>query len=358
MQTRRIRRWLPALLAALLAGALTAGAAIGAGVDDDDDDDRDSYIVGLWGDVPYSDAQASTGVPNVIADMNRAGVAFSVHDGDIKSGGSRCDNPVYAQFEGYLDALRAPAMYTPGDNEWTDCDRANNGAYSSAERLAYIRANLFDTQMSHGKRRMRLEVQAAPYVENRRWHVGDVTYATLHVVGSDNNCSGDVAPDPAECAARSTATNQWLRDAFDAAAARRSVGILLVIQANPGFDTFDGGTPFFRSPPRNPQTLNASSGSADGFTSFLRALREETIAFGKPVVLVHGDSHYFRIDKPLLDAAGNRIENVTRVETPGNNAQSGSNDVQWVSARVDPRDEEVFSFQQEVVPANLPSYQP
>jgi hypothetical protein len=27
-------------------------------------------------------------------------------------------------------------------------------------------------------------------------------------------------------------------------------------------------------------------------------LREETVAFRKPVVLVHGDSHYFRIDKP------------------------------------------------------------
>jgi hypothetical protein len=80
-------------------------------------------------------------------------------------------------------------------------------------------------------------------------------------------------------------------------------------------------------------------------------------------VLVHGDSHYFRIDKPLLDAtdqqvpAGNRIENFTRVETPGNNAQSGSNDVQWVSVRVDRRDPEVFSFQQEVVPANLVPYQ-
>jgi hypothetical protein len=73
---------------------------------------------------------------------------------------------------------------------------------------------------------------------------------------------------------------------------------------------------------------------------------------------VHGDSHYFRIDKPLLDAAGNRIEPFTRVETPGDNARSGSNDVQWVSVRVGPDDPEVFSFQQEVVAANLPAYQP
>jgi hypothetical protein len=147
--------------------------------------------------VPYSNAQATAGVPNLIADMNRERLAFSVHDGDIKAGGGRCDNPVYAQFEGYLNDLRAPAMYTPGDNEWTDCDRPAAGGFDSEEeRLAYIRANLFDTQTSHGKRKMRLEVQAAPYVENRRWHVGGVTYATLHVVGSDNNRSGDNCAGP------------------------------------------------------------------------------------------------------------------------------------------------------------------
>jgi hypothetical protein len=359
MRTRRLQRWAPVVLASLLAAALTAGVAVGAGRDDDGGKNgKAPHVVGLWGDVPYSEAQTSAGVPNLIADMNREKLAFSVHDGDIKSGSSRCDNPVYAQFEAFLDALEAAAVYTPGDNEWTDCDRANNGSYSSAERLAYIRANLFDTQTSYGKRELRLEVQAAPYVENRRWHFGGVTYATLHVVGSDNNCSGDVGPDPAECAARSAATNQWLRAAFDAAEVQDSPGIMLVIQGNPGFDTFDGGTPFFRSPPRNPQTLNAASGSPDGYTDFLRALREETIAFGNPVVLVHGDSHYFRVDKPLLDAAGNRIENFTRVETPGNNAQSGSNDVQWVSVEVDPRDDEVFTFQQEVVRANVPAYQP
>jgi hypothetical protein len=35
------------------------------------------------------------------------------------------------------------------------------------------------------------------------------------------------------------------------------------------------------------------------------------------VVAVHGDSHYPRIDKPLLDADGRRVQNFTRVETFG-----------------------------------------
>ena len=291
-----------------------------------------------------------SGVPNLIADMNRSRLAFSVHDGDIKAGGGRCDDAVYLQFEGYLNSLRSPAMYTPGDNEWTDCDRPAAGGFSSAERLEFLRANLFDSSRSFGQEPIRLEVQDDPYVENRRWHHGPVTYATLHVVGSDNNRSGDVAPDPVEWAARDAATIEWLRETFAEAEDRDAAGVMLVIQANPGFDMAD--------PARAPQRDALTLGPDDGFANFMRALREETIAFGRPVVMVHGDSHYFRIDKPLLDSAGNRIETFTRVETPGNNAQSASNDVQWVNARVDPRDPEVFSFEHEVIEANLVPYLP
>jgi hypothetical protein len=36
-----------------------------------------------------------------------------------------------------------------------------------------------------------------------------------------------------------------------------------------------------------------------------------------------------RIDKPLVDATGLRLVNFTRIETPGNNAVNGNNDVNW-----------------------------
>ena len=315
--------------------------------DDDDRDEGSSHALGVWGDVPYSDVQTTSGVPNLIADMNRQRLAFTVHDGDIKAGGSRCDDTVYAQFEAFLNSLRAPAMYTPGDNEWTDCDRPAAGGFDSEERLQHIRANLFDRATSHGQRRMRLAVQEAPYVENRRWRVDDVVYATLHVVGSDNNL-GDVAPDPVEWAARDAATNEWLRETFDEARRERAAGVLLVIQANPGFDASDPT----RAPLRDPRTLLASTGRPDGFTNFLRALRAETIAFRRPVVMVHGDSHYFRIDQPLQDEQGRRVENFIRLETPGDNAQNGNNDVHWVKVAVDPSSREVFSFELQVVPGN------
>ena len=107
-----------------------------------------------------------------------------------------------------------------------------------------------------------------------------------------------------------------------------------------------------RAPLRDPRTLAETDANPDGFQSFLVALRTDTIDFQKPVVLVYGDSHYFRIDKPLLDTQGRRLENFTRVETFGDNAANGLNDVHWVKVLVDPSSRDVFAFQPQIVPAN------
>ena len=85
-----------------------------------------------------------------------------------------------------------------------------------------------------------------------------------------------------------------------------------------------------------------------GFNDLLALLERETIAFARPVVLVHGDTHYFRIDKPLVSSVSHRrLENFTRVETFGNP------DSHWVRATVDPRDPQVFTFRQQIVEKNL-----
>lgn len=107
-----------------------------------------------------------------------------------------------------------------------------------------------------------------------------------------------------------------------------------------------------RAPLRNPRTLVQTDGQPDGFREFLAALRDEVVAFRKPVAYVHGDSHYFRIDKPFLDAQGRRLENFTRIETFGNSAAADNNDVQWLKVVVAPRSREVFSYQPQIVPGN------
>jgi len=372
---RRARNiFLPAFLALVFVAisfSLAHEGNDGRDGDDRNDDERNNaYAIGLWGDLPYSEIQATVGVPNLIADMNSQKLAFSVHDGDLRQGSgtaavpSTCDDALYLRSLDYLNSFHAPAMFTPGDNDWVDCDRPANGGFSSLERLSHQREVFFSTNESLGKRTMRQEVQATPLClgekpdhtrfmqscsENRRWTVGRVTYATLNIQGSCNNLC-DTNPDPAEYTARNAANIAWMRDTFAAANTLHSVAVMIITQGNPGFDRADPT----RAPLRDPVTLAQTDGQPDGFQSFLVALRTEVIAFRKPVAFVHGDSHYFRIDRPFLDSVGTgrRLENFTRVETFGDNQANVNNDVNWLKVYVDPRSREVFSYQAQIVPGN------
>src|SRR5215470_1954797 len=316
---RTAKSWRSALLALglLAVVAATTAWAYDDGDDQGDRDDNRVYFIGLWGDLPYSDVQAQVGVPNLIADMNKHELAFTVHDGDLKAGNgtpgsvtpTTCVDALYTQAQGFFNSLRAPAIFTPGDNDWTDCDRASNGGFNSLERLDHERHLFFSTPFSLGQHKMRMEVQSTPdcpgfngptpCVENRRWTVGHVTYATLNIQGSCNNLC-DTNPDPAEFSGRNAADIAWLHDTFAEAKARGSAAVMLISQADPGWDLSDGT----RAPLRNPKTLAETDGQPDGFQAFLLALRDQVIAFKKPVAYVHGDSHYFRVDKPFLDSQG------------------------------------------------------
>ena len=126
-----------------------------ANADDGNDQGRDdgngsSYAIGLWGDLPYSAVQ-EVGVTALIGDMNAQRLAFTVHDGDLKAGGSECTDAVYTKALGYFNALKAPAMFTPGDNDWTDCDRT--AGYNSLVQLDKERALFFSTSFSLGRSR-------------------------------------------------------------------------------------------------------------------------------------------------------------------------------------------------------------
>jgi len=341
------------------------------------------YAIGLWGDLPYSAEQAAV-IPNLIADMNSQDLAFTAHDGDLRqgSGAPDCaDGSIYARGLQYFSALRAPAIFTPGDNDWTDCDRRSLGANgrNSLQELDGERALFFNTPYTLGRTTFLQDVQSTPSckgfgtansnvgsasdvskpqtatytdvpcVENRRWMVGRVMYATLDIQGSCNNLCDDY-PDPVEYAARNAANIQWTKDTFTVALAQDCAAIMFITQADPGFDDTDAA----RAPTRNANTLveDDAAKSTDGFHEFLVALRTQVIAFARPVAYVHGDSHYFRVDKPLLDSKGNRVTNFTRVETFGDH-QPTLGDVNWLKVNVDPSSREVFSYEPQIVNRDL-----
>jgi hypothetical protein len=257
----------------------------------------------VMGCMPYHFPADDARFRNLIAAANALAPAFSVHLGDIKSGKTPCSDENLARVRGYFDTFAHPLIYSVGDNEWTDCDRPECGGFDPLERLAHLRGLFFAAPGSLGASPMPLASQRedpahGTFVENTRWSRGGVTFAALHVVGSNNNLLPDRPGSEAEFRARDAANLAWLRETFAEARASGSIAVGLFIQANP-FDQFGG--------PRD-----------TGYTAFVDALREETLAFGRPVVLFHADSHYFRIDKPLrVRPGGPIVERLTRVESFG-----------------------------------------
>ncbi len=309
------------------------------------------YSFALWGDMPYAKAGDAPHIPALIDDMNASDIAFSIYDGDIKDGSSQCTDDVYTNAMAMFDSFKAPVIYVPGDNEWTDCHRTNNGGYDNLERLDHVRQVMFATPESFGASTLTPDHQGAPgekFAENVRFSRGGVMFVGLNIPGSNNDkvngdeaCTAKSARTPEQCAAdnaewaeRDAANISWLRDSFAKAAAEGDKGLMVVFQGDPGFDI----------PETEDQDESRLPGK-DGYAAFLDALVAETEKFDGQVVVVHGDTHYFKIDKPLTDAT-HMIPNLTRVQT------FGSPNVHWIKVDVDPASRDVFSFHPMIVEAN------
>jgi hypothetical protein len=311
------------------------------------------FTFGLWGDLPYARHGDGPKMPALVADMNAdRSLAFNAFDGDIKDGVSPCSDDQYTAAIDRFNQFQSPTVYVPGDNEWTDCHRTNNGGYNGLERLDHIRKVMFAGQDSFGQRTMPLVHQGRPgeaYSENTRWAIGDAVFVGINVPGSNNNrindpsgpeCTDESARKPADCdadnaewAARTAADIDWVRQAFAEAKGAGARAVMIIMQADPGFDL-----------PETPVNERNNPGS-NGYTDLLDSLAAETRAFRGQVVLAHGDTHFFKLDKPLIDQA-HLLPNFTRLET------FGSPNVDWVKATADPRSRNYFTFEPMVVAAN------
>ena len=78
------------------------------------------FSFGLWGDMPYKKAGDDPKLPAVLKSINDSDIAFSMYDGDIKDGSSKCTDEVYTEALTMFGTLKKPVVYVPGDNEWTD----------------------------------------------------------------------------------------------------------------------------------------------------------------------------------------------------------------------------------------------
>lgn len=266
-----------------------------------------------------------------------AGLKFIVHAGDIKSGSTLCTDALFANRLAAFNALQLPMILTPGDNEWTDCHRENNGSYDPLDRLALLRRTFFSTDESLGAKKIKVFRQSEDprytlYRENAIWTEGNVVFATLHIIGSNNNL-GRTALQDQEYTARNIANLDWLQTVFSLARDGGFGGVVLTMQADPPFPRGSDGVVL------KPDT---------GFTDFIFNLEQQAIVFGKPILIIHGDTHAFRYDKPMVAARTNAvIENVYRLIVPG------SSDSHWVRVSINPnKPVSLFTIEHEDVVAN------
>jgi hypothetical protein len=302
------------------------------------------FSFGLWGDMPYKKAGDDPKLSAVLQSINQADIAFSIFDGDIKDGSSKCTNEVYTDALKMFGSLVKPVVYVPGDNEWTDCHRLNNGGMDPLERLAHIRKVMFPSALSLGQTQMALEHQGKlgeKFVENTRFSHSGIVFVGINMPGSNNNlilnakeCTNKSARNTAQCDAanaeyleRDTANVTWLESSFAQAKAQGAMGLVVVVQGDPGFDL-----------PETEEFDESTAPGVSGYRHFMNQLVKQTEQFKGQVIFVHGDTHFFKIDKPLYSPS-KVLANLTRLQT------FGSPSLHWVRVTVDPASSNLFQVQ-------------
>jgi len=311
---------------------------------------KETYTLAVFGDFPYGNQKIAE-MPDFFALINSdPKVDIVVHLGDIKSGSnSPCTDEYFAKIDSAFATFRDPLVYTPGDNEWVDCHVAskNNGLYTPTERLEAVRKLFFPVAgQTLGGRKKQLLTQAddpanSAYVENVIWMESQVVFATLNIQGSNDDLAAWGSPLPpdaanypsqsAERAARSQANSVWLEKTFALARDNSAAGVVLAFQA----DMWD------------------ATSSLNGFDDVVTHIGNLAIAFGKPVLLLEGDSHLFRVDQPYLPSSPlfslhpstPVAPNVTRLVVEGD-----GNRTEYTRLTVDPRQGANGLFSWERVP--------
>lgn len=269
------------------------------------------------GDLPYTEVQDPK-YRELLKQSESEDFAFLMHVGDFKAQSQPCSDDNFAKIRDLFKAYPKPVVYTPGDNEWTDCDGV--GA-DPLERLDKVRELFFRDKETLRLGELDVVFQSetpkyARYVENFRFSKSGVMFVVAHVVGSNNNRRETDAAAMKEHGLRAEANQSFLKESFAEAFRTKAKGVAVVIHGNPDFET----------------------GKKNGFEDFRATMSDFLSAYELPVVCIHGDTHYYRIDKPFKGKDKKTFLQFTRMEV------FGSPNVAGVVVTVDPSDPLVFSY--------------
>jgi hypothetical protein len=319
----------------LVAAVATAAALAGNGTPINTGS-ANELTVAAYGDTPYS-AALQADQPRLIDSINSdPKVDLVLHVGDTHSGSMPCDPAFNDLTFGWFQSFKDPLVYTPGDNEWTDCHRPAEGNHNPLAELAGVRAQFFPVHgVSLGGRKKELLYQSDAIPENVMWEQSKVVFADISLPGSNNDLvpwsgvNSNPAAQALEVNSRTTADLAWLDQAFAQANADDAQGVVIFEQA----DMWDGpasGLTGYTQPIPAAGALPATSESVMG------KLTKLAQAFAKPVVLIEGDSHNWKVDNPIPAAS-----NITRVVVQG----GASNPIAWLKLTIAPNSSQLFTLE-------------
>ncbi|MDD5266732.1 MAG: hypothetical protein PHO08_06345 [Methylococcales bacterium] len=361
MPSFRFKNLLP--VSALCAIGLIFAASVSANDQRQEDENSDRPItVAVIGDWPYNKLlldNAHLLINSVNADVN---VSRLIHVGDIHAGSMPCTSadilpPIALSNPGYnqkiyfqFQQFNKPVVYTPGDNEWTDCQKSKQlQSGDPLKELAGVRSLFFAKPGLTLGKEAQVMSQAqyfnpaypadAQFVENVMWKQGKVVFVTLNVPGSNNDTlpwAGAFANPTAqtqEVAERTSADFRWLEAAFDMAKKDHARAVVIGIQA----DMWDLSA------------ITATTNELTNYTPIVQKLADLVEDFGGPVLLLNGDSHVYGSDQPLASQSSSTgsihhtqsVPNLTRITVQGSTTAPS----EWLRLTIEPRNSQPFSWE-------------
>src|SRR6266850_4467927 len=196
--------------AAFFAAALIPFAAIADDAKSNNSNSAEQFTLAVFGDWPYNQLLRDSARLLIDSVNSDTKVRLVLHVGDIHSGSMPCTgaglNPIPAGShpawnEGIFNLFgpfNDPLVYTPGDNEWTDCHKKKElSSGAPLNELASVRKLFFPNPgYTLGGHKKDVSTQAeefdrkhpgdAQFVENVMWEHERVVFVTLNLPGSNN----------------------------------------------------------------------------------------------------------------------------------------------------------------------------
>ena len=299
----------------------------------------DTFSFVVIGDTPYSAADEAM-LAEALPKIKEGGYPFVIHIGDYKGGRAPCTEDHDMRHLALIEELKPiPVFYTPGDNEWTDCDRNEDPAtgklYSDLDRLKKIRKLFFSEPVDAPMTLYYQNQKEQP--ENATWLFGGVRFATVHVTGTNNGrdwVTGDPLDQTLAAVARRDFFNvSWLTNVVNMASKENADAIIIAMQADMTDIDEKAENVMCET------VAESDKHPCDGFTVYRDFILDMAVALEKPILLIHGDTSPFTLNQEF---AGEEAPNLWRLNAAGDTGPTyGTRDVTVVT--INPSADNPFS---------------